>query len=62
MTTTGEEKPFKVILIGGANVGKTSIFLRLNGEEFKETVPTFSQDYMYKDFNIGTLGKSVRVS
>jgi len=51
---------FKVILIGDANVGKSSLISQFCNEKFMDTVAsTVGVDFYIKEFNIN--GKNVKV-
>lgn len=51
---------FKVILIGDANVGKSSLISQFCNDKFMDTVAsTVGVDFYIKDFNIN--GKKVKV-
>ncbi len=44
---------FRILLLGDPNVGKTSIFLGLFDDNFRETYNTYSMDYRMKIVEIG---------
>lgn len=51
MSTFGER--YKLVVLGNARVGKTSLIVRLTSDVFKDTcTPTYGVDWFYKDIEM----------